>query len=132
MHSEQQTPEKRVRRLAKVAVRTLHLVGAAGLFGGAMMGQFATSYVALVLVSGVVLTLLDIGRNLLWFVQWRGVALYLKLVCLAAMHTLHWPAVPCLVVVIVISGLISHAPSWIRYYSLRHGRVVTSSEELLG
>jgi len=118
--------ENAVRRIVKVVVRTLHLVGMAGLFGQAMAGRFTTSYLTLTIVSGVILALMDIQSDRTWFVQLRGVALYLKLLCLLPIHFSPNATIPCLMVVVVISGFMSHAPSWIRYYSLWHGRAVLS------
>jgi len=34
--------------------------------------------------------------------------------------------------VIAISGFMSHAPSWIRYFSVLHRKVVLSQDDLLG
>lgn len=116
--------ENAARRIFKVIVRTLHLVGMAGLFGQAMTGRFTSTYLILTIVSGVVLTLVDILSDRNWFVQLRGVALYLKLLCLLPIHFSPNAAIPCLIVVVVISGFMSHAPSWIRYYSLWHGRMI--------
>lgn len=125
-------PENSVRRLIKVLVRTVHLVGVAGLFGNAMMQTAGSVYVTLAIVSGVVLTIMEASSGWVWFVQLRGVALYLKLLLLLLMHRQPEVAIPCLIAVIVISGFMSHAPSWIRYFSLQHGRVVHSQNDLLG
>lgn len=125
-------PENSVRRLFKVIVRTVHLVGVAGLFGNAMMQTPESVYITLAIVSGVVLTIMEASSGWIWFVQLRGVALYLKLLLLLLMHRHPEVAIPCLITVIVISGFMSHAPSWIRYFSLQHGRVVHSQNDLLG
>ena len=50
-------PDKAFRRLAKVIVRTIHLVGVAGFFGYAMMGRYVSTYIVLTIVTGAVLTL---------------------------------------------------------------------------
>jgi len=125
-------PEKSVRRLSKVFVRSIHLVGIAGAFGSAMMGTSESAYITLALLSGVALTLMEAYGGWIWFVQLRGVAVYLKLLLLLFMHLHPEASIPVLIAVIVLSGFFSHAPSWIRYFSLRHGKVVLSNNELLG
>ncbi len=125
-------PDNAVRRLSKVIARTIHLVGIAGLFGNAMLGSYDSVYVTLTIVSGVVLTLMEAWSGPIWFVQLRGIALYLKLLLLLPIHLYPNTAVPCLIAVIAISGFMSHAPSWIRYFSVRHWKVVLSQDDLLG
>ncbi len=125
-------PDNTLRRLSKVIVRTVHLVGIAGVFGNAMQGSSGWIYVSLAVVSGVVLVVMEAYAGWIWFVQLRGVSLYLKLLLLLFMHLYPETAVSCLIAVIIISGFMSHAPNWIRYFSLLHGKVVHSNEDLLG
>jgi ABC-type multidrug transport system permease subunit len=75
---------------------------------------------------------MEIFSGWIWFVQLRGVALYLKLMLLGLIHLHPQYASSYLIAIILISGFFSHAPSWIRYFSLLHGRVVRSREEMLG
>lgn len=124
-------PDNTGRRLANVIVRTFHLVGIAGLFGTAMMGNSESIYITLAIVSGIILTLLEAYPGTIWFVQIRAICLYLKLLLLLLLHFYPDAAIPCLIAVIVISGIISHAPSWIRYFSVQHRQVVLSREDLL-
>ena len=125
-------PDNTVRRLFKVMVRTLHLVGIAGTFGNAMMGVSTSIYITLAIYSGVVLVVMDAYSRWIWFVQLRAVAVYLKLLLLLFMHLYPQFTIPALIVIIVLSGFMSHAPSWIRYYSLQHGRMVHSRNDLMG
>ena len=125
-------PDNTARRLSKVIVRTIHLVGVAGFFGNAMMGHFESTYIVLTIVTGVVLTLMEASSGWVWFVQLRGVFLYLKLLLLLLIHFEPASSIPCLIAVIALSGVISHAPSWIRYFSLLHWQVVHSEDDLLG
>jgi uncharacterized membrane protein len=125
-------PDNTARRLSKVIVRTIHLVGIAGFFGNAMMGNVDSIYVTLTIVTGIVLTLMEASSGWVWFVQLRGVFMYLKLLLLLLIHFEPASAIPCLIAVIALSGFISHAPSWIRYFSLRHWQVVHSKDDLLG
>jgi hypothetical protein len=125
-------PENSIRRLSKVMVRTIHLIGIAGLFGNAMMGISESIYITLAIISGVVLTLMEIYSGRIWFVQLRGVSLYLKLMLLLVIHYYPGSTIPCLIIIISISGFFSHAPSWIRYFSVIHKKVVLSQEDILG
>jgi hypothetical protein len=127
-----QVPDKTLKRLFKVIVRSIHLVGMAGVFGHALMQTSGSVYLSLAIASGIVLVMMEASSGLIWFVQLRGVSLYLKLLLLLLMHLKPEITIPCLIAVIVISGLMSHAPGWIRYFSLRHGRVVLSDNDLLG
>lgn len=128
----QELPDNTLRRLLKVIVRSIHLVGVAGVFGGAMMQVHAPVYLGLAIASGIVLVVMEAYSGLIWFVQLRGVAVYLKLLLLLAIHFYPAAVIAWLIVVIILSGFMSHAPSWIRYYSLRHGRVVFQRDDLLG
>ena len=125
-------PDNSVRRLTKVIVRTIHLVGIAGLFGNAMVGSYESTYITLTIVSGVVLTLMEAWSSPIWLVQLRGIALYLKLLLLLTLHFYPNASIPCLIAVIAISGFMSHAPSWIRYFSVWHWKVILSQDDLLG
>jgi hypothetical protein len=125
-------PENSFRRLAKVLVRSAHLVGVAGVFGSAMAQEPETVYLSLTLASGLMLVVMEAYSSWIWFFQWRGIALYVKLLILLFMHVYPQTAVPCLILVIIISGFFSHAPGWIRYYSLVHGRVIYSKDDILG
>ena len=125
-------PENSARRLFKVLVRSLHLVGVAGVFGNAMTGTSESVYISLTIYSGLVLVLMEAWSGRIWFVQLRGVAVYLKLLLLLLMHLYPSSAIPCLIAMILVSGFFSHAPSWIRYYSVQHRKVVLSKDDLLG
>ena len=125
-------PDTSVRRLTKVAVRTVHLIGMAGMFGAAMYGASEPTYFYLTMISGVVLVGMEAYSGWIWFVQLRGVAVYLKLLLLLALHFALQHTIVILIAVIAISGFMSHAPGWIRYYSLLHRKVVYSHKDLLG
>ena len=125
-------PDNTPRRLTKVIVRTIHLVAIAGFFGNAMTGSYETIYITMTIVSGAVLTLMEASSGWVWFVQIRGLALFLKLLLLLLIHIYPNATIPGLIAVIALSGFISHAPSWIRYFSLQHWQVVHSKEDLSG
>jgi len=112
-------------RWVNILLRTLHLLGMAGIGGGyfyAAVGDVWQDFLYLTLVSGLFMMLLSIWSNGIWLLQLRGHAILLKLSLLALM--LVWPEyqVLCLVLVIVISGLIAHAPGDVRYYSIFYRR----------
>lgn len=125
-------PDNSVRRLTKVLVRTSHLIGMAGMFGAAMYGASEPTYFYLTMISGVVLVGMEAWSGRIWFVQLRGLAVYLKLLLLALLHVALQHAIFILIVVIALSGFMSHAPGWIRYYSLLHRKVVYSQKDMLG
>lgn len=125
-------PENAVRRLSKVIVRTIHLVGIAGIFGSAMAHTSESVYFALAIISGIVLVVMEAYTGWVWFLQLRGVCLDLKLLLLLLMHRHPEFSIPCLIAVIVISGFMAHAPCWIRYFSLKHWKVVHLNHDPLG
>jgi len=111
----------RGQRWVNILLRTLHLLGMAGIGGGyfyASAGDVWQGFLYLTLVSGLAMMLLSIWSNGIWLLQLRGHAILLKLVVLLLM--LLWPVYQAagLVLVIVISGLIAHAPGNVRYYSI--------------
>ena len=124
--------DKSFKRLFKVLVRTVHLVGVAGLFGGAMFQVMTPAYFYLAVVSGIILMGMEAHSGWIWFVQIRGVSVLFKLLLMVPVHFYPDAAVPLMIVMIVISGFTTHAPSWIRYYSLKHRQVVLSEDDILG
>jgi hypothetical protein len=115
----------RGQRWVNILLRTSHLLGMAGIGGGyfyASAGEAWQVFLYLTLASGLVMLLLSIWSNGIWLLQLRGHAILLKLVVLLLM--LLWPAYQTvgLVLVIIISGLIAHAPGNVRYYSIFYRR----------
>ncbi len=105
-------------------LRTLHLIGVAGLGGGFLyqaMDQSWRLYLWLTMFSGIGLVLISVWSNGIWLLQLRGQAILFKLVLLGSIPL--WPLLklPVLILVLVISGIISHAPASVRYHSLYHG-----------
>jgi hypothetical protein len=113
-------------RWLKITLRTLHLVGVGGL-GGGFLYQVAPEqwlpYWWLAVATGVCLVLIELWSNAIWLLQWAGVAIVVKLLLLASLHLFPQAAIPIFFSVIIISGIISHAPAWIRHglvFSSRH------------
>lgn len=107
-------------RWVNISLRTLHLVGLAGLGGGFIYPIEAhvwRPFLDLTIWSGMGLVLIAIWNNGSWLVELRGQAILLKLVLLALIPL--WPELrlPLFVSVIVLSGVMSHAPASVRHYS---------------
>jgi hypothetical protein len=116
-------------RWLNVILRTLHLVGVAGIGGGylyACQGDDWRLYQDICLVSGTLLALLFFYSNGVWLLQLRGLVILLKLALFYAIVL--WPdlAVPLLVLILILSGWISHAPARVRYYSPFYRRSIES------
>jgi hypothetical protein len=128
-----------IKRWTKISLRTMHLVAVAGVGGGILFGidkQLWLNYWWLALISGALMMLIDAVSNPAWLVQVRGVAIILKLILLLFIG---WGSECCtgrdeflLFIIIVISAVISHAPGNLRYFSLYHGRVISSSKDSKG
>ena len=105
----------------------MHLIGIAGL-GGGFLYQSPTEvwlpYLILSIVSGFGLMCLAIWTDGIWFIQLRGIAILIKLILLLSMPFLKGYAGYALIIAIVISGVIAHAPGDVRYYSIFHGKRV--------
>lgn len=124
-----------LKRWLKISLRTLHLLSLAGVGGGVLFGLDADLWLGywwLSLVSGGLLMLVDIVSNPIWLVQVRGLVILTKLVLLALLGCYpDWDRL-LLVVIIVMSAVVSHAPGALRYYSVYHQRVITSATDTKG
>lgn len=123
------------KRWTKISLRTLHLVAVAGVGGGILFGLdkgLWVNYWWLAIVSGGLLILVDVSSNPVWLIQIRGLTAYLKLVLLVLL--VYFPAYDKLLVllIIIISAIISHAPGKLRYYSVYHRKVIISHSDTKG
>ena len=113
------------KRWVRVLLRTAHLVGTAG-FGAGFLYQGPKAlwepYLSLTLASGVAIVVLELWSNAVFLVQLRGVAIVVKLGLLSCLHFCEGYAALTVVVIVIISGIISHAPGDVRYFSVLHGR----------
>jgi len=104
-------------RWVNITLRCLHLVGVAGIGGGFLFDLEPARWPAfwhLTLASGVLLTLLYLWGSALWLVQLKGLAIVLKVLLLAvAIGVPAWRG-EVFILVIVLSGLIAHAPGEVR------------------
>lgn len=124
-----------VKRWTKISLRTLHLLAVAGAGGGILFGlekDLWINYWWLALVSGALMMVIDIVSNPVWVVQVRGLVIFLKLILLAFLGQDPELDRILLIVIIVISGIISHAPGKLRYYSVIHRKTITSAKDSKG
>ncbi|MCB1759131.1 MAG: hypothetical protein KDI68_05020 [Gammaproteobacteria bacterium] len=116
-------------RWANISLRTLHLIGVAGLGGGFLYpaeGEGWRLFLDLTIASGLGLMLISIWNNGVWLIQLRGQAILLKLLLLALIPLLPELRLSLFIATLVISGIIAHAPASVRYYSLYHRRRIES------
>jgi len=124
-----------IKRWFKISLRTLHLLAIAGVGGGILFSlekDLWIHYWWLAILSGVLMMLMDIISNPVWLVQIRGLVIVAKLILLFFLGiNPAWDSI-LLVVIIIISGVISHAPGKLRYYSTYHRKVITSDADTKG
>jgi hypothetical protein len=123
------------KRWTKISLRTLHLLGVAGVGGGILFGlekDLWFNYWWLALASGALMMLIDMISNPIWIVQIRGLTIFLKLILLVFLGSYPYWDGYLLAFIIIISGVISHAPGKLRYYSIYHRSVVTSENDTKG
>lgn len=116
-------------RWLRVGLRSLHLLGTAGVGGGFLYGAPPEAWLPwlwLTVASGAAMMALELWSNGVWIVQMRGLAMLLKLALLALAVWLGEPRADLLIAVILISGIIAHAPARLRYYSPWHRRRIES------
>lgn len=116
-------------RWAKITLRTFHLIGLAGMGGGFLYPapeQYWRPYLILAGLSGIVFTLHEVWSNGIWLIQVRGVAVLAKVILLSFLIFSSGFEVIIIFSVIIISGVISHAPGDLRYFSILHGRRIES------
>jgi hypothetical protein len=123
------------KRWTKISLRTLHLLSVAGAGGGILFGlekELWINYWWLALISGALMMLVDIVSNPVWIVQLRGLVVLFKLILLGLLAVYPAWGQFILLAVIIMSGVISHAPGKLRYYSVYHRRVISSSHDSKG
>ncbi|MDH3974588.1 MAG: hypothetical protein OEV42_09960 [Deltaproteobacteria bacterium] len=112
-------------RWLKISLRTLHLAGMAGMAGiffSTPPNYHYYPFVILIYVTGFLFVAIELWSNGVWLIQLRGMAIYLKLVILSFLFALPGHEITMIIFLIIISGMISHAPADVRYYSIFHGR----------
>ena len=109
-------------RWVNILLRTLHLIGVAGLGGGFLylaLGEEWRGYLSLTLGSGLALSVIEAWSNGVrnWLLQLCGLAVLAKILLLGAMYWFPAARLPLFLLVIVISSVISHAPARVRHFS---------------
>ncbi|WP_457668723.1 hypothetical protein [Thiolapillus sp.] len=116
-------------RWVNISLRTLHLIGLSGT-GYGFLGNGANFnwrvFLLLTILSGSAMMLISIWSNGIWLLQLRGQVIMVKLALLGLILVQPLYHAELFITVIVLSGLISHAPGNTRYYSLFHGRRIDS------
>ncbi|HEX9181606.1 MAG TPA: hypothetical protein VF859_14505 [Burkholderiales bacterium] len=121
------------RRWWMTGLRTVHLVGIAGIGGAYLLGSAPPgwhTFLWLTLASGAGMVALEIWHNGIWLVQLRGIAVIAKLLLLGVLPLFPGSGAALFILVLVISGVVSHAPASLRHYSVLHGRRVDSPADL--
>ena len=114
-------------RWLNITLRSLHLLGMAGLAAGYLYQVAVVAMLpfwAITLYSGLAMVGLAIWSNGRWLLQLRGAVIMLKLLILWSLPWLEnqfadgggWG----MVVIILLSSVISHAPARVRYYFVVH------------
>lgn len=117
------------KRWFSIGLRCLHLVGICGLAGAYLFEQPEAvwhPYLLMTVISGALMMAKEVYSDMIWLYQLRGQIIFFKLLLLAV--GLWWfesPEAGVFIVVVVLSGIIAHAPGKVRYYSLWHRQVIT-------
>ena len=104
-------------RWVNISLRCGHLVGIAGIAGGFLYGLDAQSWSAywqITVFSGVALSLIYIWTDGAWLLEMKGLAIVLKLLLLGVGLVIPDLRAGVFILVIILSGLIAHAPAWVR------------------
>ena len=107
-------------RWLSISLRTLHLIGLAGVGAGFLFQLAFThwqAYLMLIVLTGLAMVVLEIWSNGIWLLQLRGLATMIKLLLLSITLLIGLDTY-ILITVIIISAVLSHAPGKVRYYSL--------------
>jgi hypothetical protein len=114
-------------RWVSISLRTLHLIGIVGVGSGLLFDapkETWCPYWMLCVGSGVAMICLYIWYSAIWVIQLRGIVIFFKIALVLCLPLLEGYEPHILVIVIVLSGLISHAPGAARYYSIFHRRQI--------
>jgi hypothetical protein len=114
-------------RWINITLRSLHLVGMAGMAGGYLYVGTLNSpldFWPLTLISGGAMIALALWSDGRWLLQLRGAVILFKLLLLSLLPWLdshvEQGAAWGFVVIIILSSLISHAPGRVRYRLVLH------------
>ncbi len=114
----------RGQRWLNIGLRTLHLIGLSGLGAGFLYPGTDESwrfFFHLAVWSGLALSLLFIWSDGVWLLQLQGQVIVAKIVLLSVAFATPDLRMPLFVLVIVLSAVVSHAPSRIRHIKVFGG-----------
>lgn len=118
-------------RWVRIILRTMHLTGMAGMTGlyfSVPLNYQYYPFAMLTFTTGFFLVALELWSNGVWLIQLRGMAVCLKLFILSFLIVTPHHGLAVMMLLIIISGVISHAPGHVRYYSILHGRSISGME----
>lgn len=120
------------RRYLSIALRSLHILGVAGLAGGYLFSLPREQWLAffwLAVVTGGAMIVKQLYVDNIWLLQLRGQLIIGKIILLGVAWQIHQGAEPWpYIVALLVSGFIAHAPGKVRYYSLWHRRKYTRDQ----
>ena len=108
------------KRWLDIILRTIHLLGLLGIAGGVLFAADKSlwfPYFLSTVLSGLAMISLSIWPNGKWLLQNRGLAIMVKFLLLFLLPFLPNYELHILVLIVIISGISSHAPARFRYYS---------------
>jgi uncharacterized membrane protein len=127
MRTDERRGRALVVRILRTALRTLHLLAVGAYFGGHVFSvppERLMPAVVAVVATGLLFVVFETWSEPVWLVQMRGVATYVKLALTASVPLLWDQRIWILSLVMTIGVVITHAPANLRYYSVKHRRVV--------
>jgi len=116
-------------RWVSISLRTLHLIGLMGTGGGVLFEAEESTwmpYWMLCTGSGAALICLYIWYSAIWLIQLRGLMILFKLGLLICLPLFEGYEIHVMVLIVIVSGIILHAPGDVRYYSIFHRRRLES------
>lgn len=115
------------KRWANVVCRSVHLCCAAVFTGGLLFSTSAdipSIWYFGTILSGLLMMGADIYGNGKYLLQNRGFFIAVKMILLGVLHHAGLETLSAMLIIIFLSGIISHAPARFRYYSLYHRREI--------
>jgi len=106
-------------RWLNVLLRSLHLVGIVGISGGFLFDQKPDAwglYWHLTLASGIALMALYLGGSVCWLFELKGLIIVVKTLLLGIALLVPSMRAELFLFVVILSGLIAHAPAAFRGY----------------
>ncbi len=106
-------------RWVNIALRSLHLVGVAGIGSGFLFDQAPAAwdtYWHLTLISGIALSILYLWNTAAWLFELKGLGIVIKVVLLGIAWGIPALRTELFILVIILSAVIAHATARVRGY----------------